>query len=165
MSYDYLIKGRSFTLRTDHNNLVWLDKAKEKMFVRWANLISEYDFNIIHVKGEDNQVADALSRVFTFGLYNTRKEGVVEIDPIVQNAFKRVHNSTVGHVGIGQTVLRIKKLLKKEKIKPMSSLRQMVIALISSCMVCRKLRTPRNKNLIGERHSLYGHEPYPTHPR
>ena len=47
-----------------------------------------------------------------------------------------------------KAVQRIKKLLKKEKIKPMSSLRQMVIALISSCMLCRKLRTPRNNEQI-----------------
>ncbi|CAG9092967.1 unnamed protein product [Plutella xylostella] len=59
------VYGRKFTLRTDHKALIWLSKLKEpnQRLTRWKLKLQDYDFNIEHVKGKDNHVADALSRV------------------------------------------------------------------------------------------------------
>ena len=60
----YLL-GRSYTLRTDHSPIRGLARSKlEIMRVeRWAMRLSEYDFQVEIVKGRDNVVADALSRI------------------------------------------------------------------------------------------------------
>ena len=59
----YLI-GNRFTIRTDHNALKWLMSVKDHnaQLMRWALMLLEYDFEIVHVKGKTNVVADALSR-------------------------------------------------------------------------------------------------------
>lgn len=57
--------GQNFTIETDHNPLVWLYKIKEpnSRLIRWKLKLDEFDFNIIHKKGKENKVADALSRI------------------------------------------------------------------------------------------------------
>lgn len=59
------VYGRKFTLRTDHKALIWLTKLKEpnQKLTRWKLKLQDYDYTIEHVKGKDNFVADALSRV------------------------------------------------------------------------------------------------------
>lgn len=56
----YLI-GRKFELRTDHHGLKYLFDQNARQ-ARWLELISEFDFDIVYVKGKENRVADALSR-------------------------------------------------------------------------------------------------------
>jgi hypothetical protein len=56
--------GKRFELRTNHNGLKYLFdlltlNARQS---RWLEFISEYDFDIKHMKGKENKVADALSR-------------------------------------------------------------------------------------------------------
>ncbi len=56
--------GQSFTLVTDHQPLKWLmesDKLTGKL-ARWALLLQEYDFEIVHKAGLQNLDADGLSR-------------------------------------------------------------------------------------------------------
>jgi hypothetical protein len=59
----YLL-GRKFVLMTDHYGLQYLfDKPKlNARQARWMALLSEFDFEIKHVKGKENKVVDALSR-------------------------------------------------------------------------------------------------------
>eukprot|EP00245_Coleochaete_scutata_P000411 TRINITY_DN1051_c1_g1_i1.p1 TRINITY_DN1051_c1_g1~~TRINITY_DN1051_c1_g1_i1.p1 ORF type:complete len:1227 (+),score=252.29 TRINITY_DN1051_c1_g1_i1:430-3681(+) len=56
--------GREFTLVTDHQPLRWLmenDKLTGKL-ARWALILQEYDFQVVHRAGVTNQDADGLSR-------------------------------------------------------------------------------------------------------
>lgn len=57
--------GQNFLIETDHNPLVWLYKIKEpnSRLIRWKLKLDEYDYNIVHKKGKENKVADALSRI------------------------------------------------------------------------------------------------------
>lgn len=57
--------GKKFTIETDHNPLVWLNKIKEpnSRLIRWRLKLEEFDFNIVYKKGKENFVADALSRI------------------------------------------------------------------------------------------------------
>ncbi|CAF4906430.1 unnamed protein product [Pieris macdunnoughi] len=59
------IYGRKFILRTDHKALIWLSKLKEpnQRLTRWKLKLQDYDYKIEHVKGKENYVADALSRI------------------------------------------------------------------------------------------------------
>jgi hypothetical protein len=59
----YLL-GRKFVLMTDHCGLRYLfDQLKlNARQARWMALLSEFDFEIKHIKGKENRVAIALSR-------------------------------------------------------------------------------------------------------
>ncbi|XP_074819017.1 uncharacterized protein LOC141993377 [Natator depressus] len=56
--------GRRFHLQTDHAALKWLHTVKEtnKKLLRWSLALQDFDFNIQHISGASNKVADALSR-------------------------------------------------------------------------------------------------------
>ena len=59
----YLI-GRRFELRIDHQSLknLFTQRDLNARQGRWSELMSEYDFEISHMKGKENVVADALSK-------------------------------------------------------------------------------------------------------
>lgn len=56
--------GRKFELRTDHHGLKYLFNQPNlnARHARWLELISEFDFDILYVKGKENRVIDALIR-------------------------------------------------------------------------------------------------------
>ncbi|CAM5100944.1 unnamed protein product [Eretmochelys imbricata] len=56
--------GRRFHLQTDHAPLKWLHTVKEnnKKLLRWSLALQDFDFDIQHISGASNKVADALSR-------------------------------------------------------------------------------------------------------
>ncbi|XP_065438320.1 uncharacterized protein LOC135981052 [Chrysemys picta bellii] len=56
--------GRHFTVHTDHSPLTWLHQMKgaNAKLLRWSLLLQDYDMDVVHVKGRDNLIADALSR-------------------------------------------------------------------------------------------------------
>ena len=57
--------GRRFTLRTDHNSLRWLHNFKEPegQVARWLEVLSEFDYRVIHRPGVQHTNADSLSRL------------------------------------------------------------------------------------------------------
>lgn len=57
-------EGRKFRLYTDNSSLQWLNKGSgtKSKLMRWALLLSEFDFEICHVPGTANEAADSLSR-------------------------------------------------------------------------------------------------------
>ncbi|CAM5174954.1 unnamed protein product [Natator depressus] len=56
--------GRRFHLQTHHAALQWLHTAtgNNKKRIRWSLALQDFDFNIQHISGASNKVADALSR-------------------------------------------------------------------------------------------------------
>ena len=50
---------------TDHNPLTFIHEMKNKnqRLTRWSLMLQEFDLEIYHVKGRDNIIADALSRI------------------------------------------------------------------------------------------------------
>jgi hypothetical protein len=91
----YLL-GMKFVLMTDHCGLRYLfDQPKlNARQARWMALLSKFDFEIKHIKGKENRVADALSRSMkTIHLeavstcetdVKNRVRNAQEIDPFVQ---------------------------------------------------------------------------------
>ncbi|MCO5604452.1 hypothetical protein L7F22_058618 [Adiantum nelumboides] len=73
----YLL-GADFTVFTDHQSLRYFLSQKQlsEKQMRWANILSQFHFQIVHVQGHKNVVADALSR-----------------KPLVQ-AISAIHHST-----------------------------------------------------------------------
>ena len=66
---DFLL-GREFVIKTDHKPLVHLfnpgksiPQMSNARIQRWALFLSAFKFKIDHIKGDDNTIADALSRL------------------------------------------------------------------------------------------------------
>ena len=62
--YRQFLHGRPFRLRTDHAALQWLNtkRFKHSKLERWAPRIQEFDFDVEYLPGQQNVVADQLSR-------------------------------------------------------------------------------------------------------
>ena len=60
----HYLMGRIFELRTDHCGLKYLfdQPTLNARQARWLEFLCGYDFEIKHIKGKENKVADALSR-------------------------------------------------------------------------------------------------------
>jgi hypothetical protein len=60
---NYLM-GKRFEWRIDHNGLKYLfdQPTLNARQIRWLEFLCEYEFDIKHIKGKENKVADALSR-------------------------------------------------------------------------------------------------------
>ena len=58
-----LLGGVSFTIKTDHNNLIFMNNAGSKKVLNWKLAIQHFDFFIEHIKGEQNIIADAFTRL------------------------------------------------------------------------------------------------------
>nr|XP_023025486.1 uncharacterized protein LOC111513503 [Leptinotarsa decemlineata] len=58
------IEGTKFAVVTDPYSLKWLNQIKDPVgrIARWAVRLQQYDFEIIHRKGKEHVVPDALSR-------------------------------------------------------------------------------------------------------
>ena len=56
--------GAPLEVFSDHNPLVFIHKLKNKnqRLLRWSLTLSEYNMKIHHIKGQDNIIADCLSR-------------------------------------------------------------------------------------------------------
>jgi hypothetical protein len=79
----HYLMGRIFELRTDHNSLKYLFE-QPTLNVRqsmWLEILCKYDFDINHIKGKENKVADALSKKVhelhptTISMYRTHIKG------------------------------------------------------------------------------------------
>jgi hypothetical protein len=60
---EHLLLGRKFVIETDHANLLYMNIAKAPKVVRWRLRLQEFDFEIRHIAGKLNIVADGLSRL------------------------------------------------------------------------------------------------------
>ncbi|CAM4454273.1 unnamed protein product [Lepidochelys kempii] len=60
--YPY-VWGRRFHLQTDHAALQWLHTTmgNNKKLIWWSLALQDFDFDIQHISGASNKVADALS--------------------------------------------------------------------------------------------------------
>jgi hypothetical protein len=83
----HYLMGKRFELRTDHNSMKYLfdQSTLNARKIRWLEFLCEYDFDIKHIKGKENKVADALSRkvhklhATTISMYRTEmKDRILE---------------------------------------------------------------------------------------
>lgn len=60
----HYLMGRKFLLLTDHHSLInyFIQSTLNVRPARWVDFLSGFEFDIKHLKGKENQVADALSR-------------------------------------------------------------------------------------------------------
>ena len=137
---DALLRDRKFTILTDHKNLTFINKETNQMVGRWRCALQELDFTVEYVKGKDNEIADAMSRLC---INQTPTTGIVSaiitIKPLSTERYAlmtKCHNTTVGHGGVQRTLRNLKKLKQK-----WTGMRHDVKSFIDNCPCCQKLST------------------------
>lgn len=85
-NWKHLLWCTTFTLLTDHRPLIWLihavhSETTEAMLARWFVTLQSYDMIVVHCPGEQNDVADAMSRA-----------------PFVQQPLRHVYSATVSYL-------------------------------------------------------------------
>ena len=74
-------------IQTDHKNLTYFRTTQQlnRRQARWQEILADYDFVIAYLKGSDNVVADALSRVPTFTTNHGDPERMRNVSTLLPN--------------------------------------------------------------------------------
>ena len=160
-----LLRDIHFTLRTDHKNLIYINEHASAKVMRWKLDLMEYDFDIEHIPGVDNEVADCFSRLLPLSRGDIEEEPHLTVPPPtalallaipedgklspfkipreVRQMIASCHNSSVGHWGVEMT---LKKVHQKYKDKGRwAQQREHVKSFIRHCPCCQvmsQIRTP-----------------------
>ena len=119
----HLLIDRKFLVQTDHRNLTFLDVGSSPKILRWKQAVAEYDFDVEHIAGSSNVVADALSRlvrpqprtspdsplVLDVNLLGGRAPQRVLSDEH-RGLITQVHNSMIGHHGLERTHAKLTRM-------------------------------------------------------
>ena len=162
-----LIRDIKFTLRTDHKNLTYIKEHASPKVMRWKLELLEYNFDIEHVAGVKNEVADSFSRLLSLQP-SDKEEGYQQLRVPVAHALavlavpsndgkmtpfqipkdkldmiRKCHNGTIGHHGVDRTCGMLERKFgdKGKWLKCREHVRQFV----RNCPCCQKMsqiRTP-----------------------
>jgi RNase H-like domain found in reverse transcriptase/Integrase core domain/Integrase zinc binding domain len=138
---DPLLRDRKFTILLDHKNLTFIKQATNPMIVRWHLALQELDFEIKFVKGIDNDIADAMSRLCVNNKPAKTDEYIlaaIDTPHVTSNEnFLRigyVHNGIIGHGGVVRTLHKLEKLFLT-----WPNMRLDVQKYIRECSCCQKM--------------------------
>ena len=128
----YLIRDVPFTLHTDHKNLIYIRDTGSMKVTAWKLQLQEFTFSLSYVKGEDNNIADALSRNAAASPCDEEPEtpAVNKFFDVNQDEYtaelfvkyqfqipqqqydliKSCHNALTGHNGLEATIQKLKDL-------------------------------------------------------
>jgi transposase InsO family protein len=92
LHFEDIIQGCYIEVYTDSNNCTFEFKSPTSRVLRWKVLLSKFDYTLQHVKGEENAIADQLSRCFLM----TDEDNIkLKYDKAVYQAAKKVGGSMV----------------------------------------------------------------------
>ena len=177
--WEYLLRDRYFTVYTDHLNLTRLktDYQKDKKVQRWLRCFQGFDMDIRSIKGSDNVIADAFSRLCVLQRENDGHEVCHHQSTVTQvpateekddgndatgsltsreqyEVFSSVHNDTVGHFGVEKTLKRMKKNGCR-----WPGMRRIVREFIAHCPCCQKNDQRRSEAICRHPFSLSSADP------
>jgi hypothetical protein len=124
-----------------------------------------YDFNLEHIPGKQNVVADGLSRLmvqeYKNELLNILREGEEEIPENKINLIEAVHNSVTGHSGVERTLQKLKKSLESHAVysRGLKGMRKHVKDFVDSCPTCQK-NSVIQPTIESEKFTTHSYEPF-----
>ena len=174
-TFENLLLGRDFTVRTDHRNLLWMQHSVNQKVQRWFCYLYQFSFALEHIPGAENVVADAMSRIFaTTHLTPTLTAPLEELSPLssavalinpvqewtydrAKAFFLSMHGPYGEHPGIKNTL----KAFQEAKCN-FPHLKQQIIRWIADCAVCTKARALRSGSPARglEYHTINSFEPF-----
>jgi hypothetical protein len=132
--FEHLIRDTHFTLRTDHRNLTFLDKATSSRVRRWKLAMQEYDFDVEHIAGTSNFVADALSRDLPHSIKESLAADELRVPDREYKLINAVHNRIAGHHGVERTLAKL-----SSQGQTWTGMRLHVKHYIRKCAACQKM--------------------------
>ncbi len=145
------LSGRHFVAHTDHRNLVFIDRSQNQKVVRWRLALNEYDFQLRHVAGSENIIADTFSRLLTSSEVGDQEASRPKKH---RQSFEEHHNSHVGHMGSQATLTRLQQAGQSWK-----GMEKDIIRWISACPVCQLTRRT-SKPVQHQLHNTSGAFPF-----
>eukprot|EP00973_Karenia_brevis_P090539 12403102-Karenia_brevis.AAC.1 len=147
----YFLRCKSFILETDHNNLLWIEASQVPKVIRWRIFLQSFNFQLRHIPGKHNLVADWLSRapIPTSDLDTTlttsptlityistvESPSPIDVNATISKVLTSVHGGRMGHLGARRTWLAL------NHFYPGHSIPFRVVAdFVASCPICQKDR-------------------------
>ena len=97
--FDYYLPGVKCTVHCDHKPLeTFLTRGmKIAKLDRWAMLLQEYDITFVQIKGKDNILVGAISRLCTIDIYEKATEtqhshAVMTADPQLDDTVEQIQH-------------------------------------------------------------------------
>jgi transposase InsO family protein len=116
--------GHVFEVETDSKTLTYLHNSTTPKLVRWRLRLAEFRFTLRHIPGEENVIADGLSRCLP-----------ISSDQIdVSTAFRTVHNWRVGHHQLKTTMEKLREAFPTHQFAEAE-----VAQALRECATCQKL--------------------------
>ena len=142
---DYLLRDRRFIIQTDHRNLTYMQKNTNSMVIRWSIALQELDYEVHFIKGTENELADAMSRLCVNHIEEpVHMLAAIDVLSTVSGdqleALNMCHNSTVGHGGVDRTIHYLQRLGHT-----WTSMRRDTKQFIRTCPLCQKMDTTKFK--------------------
>jgi len=132
--FDYLLSDVTFSLKTDHRNLTFLNQGLSSKVLRWKLMIQKYDFKLEYIPGETNIQADAFSRAdfnhltilndyhiqsmmqrYNVASLTTGRTLLEDIPSDILHLLESCHNDFQGHHGVERTKTYILSRIKELK--------------------------------------------------
>jgi hypothetical protein len=98
--------GGPIYVYTDHRTLEIFDTQKDlsRRQARWQELMSQFEMSITYIRGEDNTIADALSRLPAEALSEEEEHDGLDM-PVWDNWMKVASCNTIMHVSADRSFL------------------------------------------------------------
>ena len=157
---EHIIRDVKFVLRTDHMNLTFLNTNLKDKVKRWKLVVQHFDFDLEHIPGKKNTIADLLSRLVPYtkedesdsekepepddgphfnSLHEVSERHIRRLDSDKYDLISKVHNSSMGHHGVERTITKLKKLLASKSKSEWTGLRTDVTNFVRTCPCCQKM--------------------------
>jgi len=177
--FENFLMGRTFVVRTDHRNLLWMQNSINQKVSRWFSYLYSFEFTLEHIPGIDNVVADALSRIFatmpaprpTELIASSQPDPSPDPNPLMlcqitpvqewslektKALFSAMHGPLEGHPGVARSIRDL-----KHAGCNLPHLKQQVIRWVAACATCTKARALRTKRPQAlERHTVNSFEAF-----
>ena len=132
--FSYYLRGKHFVIETDHRNLVWIESSLVPIVVRWRVLLQSYVFDIKHIPGKENTVADWLSRMYPI---TSPLLTALSAYPSLPDMFAAVHGNRSLHHGAKRTYTNMCARFPGHGIP-----QRVIHDLVLECPLCQKDRLP-----------------------
>ena len=132
--FEYLLRDKHFTLRTDHANLTYVNDPPSPKVRRWKIAIQEYDFDLEYIEGEKNVVADGFSRLLPISVETLCVLKGLKIPDDKYKLLGQVHNTNVGHHGLDRMLKKLRSQGNEWK-----EMRDHARKFIDNCPCCQKM--------------------------
>ena len=161
---EYMLGDVPFTWYTDHKNNTLVRNNGSDKVLRWDLYLQQFDITKKYIKGEDNEITDSWSRLCAVSdkteyltlleemecpsseYLNLMTEKVMtieeiailaqprELNPEVYRKLAKVHNSSVGHLGVERTMAKLKRHGDQWE-----GMKADIISFIKKCPCCQKM--------------------------